>query len=176
MDKSPGYQSCKFTAIDGEESKTRPIPNNGQRLKDPSFEGEAEEWNFRGAARLSRWQRFNGDQSLEIGAPGGSAKQWVHLKEKTLYRLRCVVKGELDMLVGSKNAVYAENLKNTDPIEGSSWRSQEVDFWNKDRGSYEISLKASPKNAGRVFVDSCTIYKSTEVPPFVGSEKVQASR
>uniref|UniRef100_A0A7S2ZNA9 Uncharacterized protein n=1 Tax=Rhodosorus marinus TaxID=101924 RepID=A0A7S2ZNA9_9RHOD len=176
MANSPGYEPCKFTAIDSDQSKTRPIPNSGQRLKDPSFEGEAAEWKFEGTARVATWQRFNGDQSLEIRAPLGRAKQWVFLKEKTLYRLRCVVKGELDMLVGTVGTVYAENLKDTDPIGGSPWRSQELDFWNEVRGSYQVTLVAKPRNAARVFVDSCTIYKSTEVPPFVGSENVQASR
>ncbi|KAJ8901443.1 hypothetical protein NDN08_007289 [Rhodosorus marinus] len=180
---------CVTTTAGSFAGIRRPIPMNEQVLDNPSFEHVDSKWEFTGRAKLTTKDQYWGDRSLRFIDEGASAKQVVFLKGDTNYRLHCHVKGSIRMSIErsfssnwpeprTSKVIYGYNHAETfDEANSATWKNQEIDFFLKNRGEYDIMLErddgGNPNlQGGGVYADTCTLYKADAVPPYVGSSTV----
>uniref|UniRef100_A0A7S3A8X3 Beta-porphyranase A C-terminal domain-containing protein n=1 Tax=Rhodosorus marinus TaxID=101924 RepID=A0A7S3A8X3_9RHOD len=177
----------KFFRCVGTTSNTLPrrrrFPYGEQLLKNPPFQPVANNpWKRFGQTSYTKSSNLlYGNYALKMNSRSSGAYQDVYLRENSVYRLHCVMKGRMNMVIRTGDTFYGANFGQSSAVPNSQWREMRLDFRIEQRGLYEVRLGrnssgTSSAQNGDVMVHLCTLHRSDLIPPGIGPKKVNAPR
>eukprot|EP00189_Rhodosorus_marinus_P011830 CAMPEP_0184738194 /NCGR_PEP_ID=MMETSP0315-20130426/914_1 /TAXON_ID=101924 /ORGANISM="Rhodosorus marinus, Strain UTEX LB 2760" /LENGTH=977 /DNA_ID=CAMNT_0027205811 /DNA_START=67 /DNA_END=3003 /DNA_ORIENTATION=- len=177
-----GGRGKKFSCV-GTTSNTVPrrraVPYGEQLLRNPSFvplAGNA--WKRFGQTSYTEIpHQLYGEHALKMNAESSGAYQEVYLRENSVYRLHCFMKGRIDMIIRTGDTFYGANFGRSSVVPNTQWRQMQLDFRIEQKGFYEVRLNRnnggdpSVQNGG-VMAHLCTLHRSDLIPSGIGPERV----